>query len=46
MRYFGGLSVQETADVLGVSGETIRREARMAEAWLHASLTGPAGSDG
>src|SRR5262249_18354185 len=40
MRYFAGLSAQETAEALGVSTETIRREARLAEAWLHASLVG------
>jgi RNA polymerase sigma factor (TIGR02999 family) len=34
LRHFGGLSVDETAETLGVSAETIRREARMAEAWL------------
>lgn len=33
-RYFGGLSVEETAEVLHVSSETITRDWRMAKAWL------------
>ena len=39
LRYFGGLSVEETAAVLGVSGETIRREWRRAKAFLHRELS-------
>jgi RNA polymerase sigma factor (TIGR02999 family) len=34
LRYFGGLSTEETAEVLDVSIATISREQRMAEAWL------------
>ncbi|HEY3836387.1 MAG TPA: ECF-type sigma factor [Bryobacteraceae bacterium] len=34
MRYFGGLSVQETAAVLGVSVETVTRDWRLARGWL------------
>ena len=34
LRYFGGLSVEETAEVLKVSPETILRDWRMAKAWL------------
>ena len=34
LRYFGGLSMEETAEVTGLSIATIRRELRMAEAWL------------
>jgi RNA polymerase sigma factor (TIGR02999 family) len=40
LRYFGGLSVQETAETLGVSAATIGREARYAEAWLRRELKG------
>jgi RNA polymerase sigma factor (TIGR02999 family) len=34
MRYFGGMSVEETAEVLGVSSVTVMREWRTAKAWL------------
>ena len=40
LRYFGGLSVEETADVLGVSPETTKRDWRIAKVWLFAALTG------
>lgn len=39
LRYFGGLSVDETARALNVSVGTIGREQRMAEAWLHRELS-------
>jgi RNA polymerase sigma factor (TIGR02999 family) len=35
LRYFGGLSERETAEVLGVSRSTITREWQTARAWLH-----------
>jgi RNA polymerase sigma-70 factor, ECF subfamily len=38
LRYFGGLSIEETAEVTGVSVPTINRQWRMAKAWLHAEL--------
>lgn len=34
MRYFGGLSIEETADVLGVSIITVNRDFRLARTWL------------
>ena len=34
LRFFGGLSVQETAEVLKVSDETVKRDWRLAKAWL------------
>ncbi len=40
LRYFGGLSVAETADFLGISPETVKRDWKMAKAWLFAALTG------
>ena len=40
LRYFGGLSVEETAEVIGVSPETVKRDWRMAKAWLFAELSG------
>lgn len=35
LRYFGGLSIEETAEVLGVSVATINRQWRTAKAWLY-----------
>jgi RNA polymerase sigma factor (TIGR02999 family) len=40
MRYFGGLSVEETAEVLKVSAITVKRDWRMARTWLYQNLTG------
>jgi RNA polymerase sigma factor (TIGR02999 family) len=34
LRFFGGLSVEETADVLNVSPETVMRDWKTAKAWL------------
>ena len=39
LRYFGGLSVEETAGVLGCSARTVKRDWRKARAVLHAELT-------
>ncbi len=41
LRYFGGLSVEETAQALGISPETAKRDWKMAKAWLFRELTGP-----
>ena len=38
LRYFGGLSIEETAEVMGVSVPTINRQWRMAKAWLYSQL--------
>jgi RNA polymerase sigma factor (TIGR02999 family) len=38
LRYFGGLTVQETAEVMGISVPTVGREMRYAEAWLRREL--------
>jgi RNA polymerase sigma factor (TIGR02999 family) len=40
MRFFGGLSVEETAEVLKVSSVTVMRDWSTAEAWLYRELTG------
>jgi len=40
MRFFGGLSVEETAQVLKVSTITVKRDWRSARAWLYQELTG------
>ncbi|MCA1568406.1 MAG: sigma-70 family RNA polymerase sigma factor [Acidobacteria bacterium] len=39
LRYFSGLSIEETAEVLNVSNVTIRRDWNMAKAWLHQEIT-------
>src|SRR5258708_34830720 len=41
LRYFGGFSVEETAQALGISVATVGREQRMAEAWLHREMSRP-----
>jgi RNA polymerase sigma factor (TIGR02999 family) len=38
LRFFGGLSVEETAHVLKVSPDTVGRDWRMAKAWLHQAM--------
>ena len=38
LRYFGGLSMDEIAQTLDVSAVTVRRELRMAEAWLNREM--------
>lgn len=40
MRFFAGLDVRETASALGVSPETVRRDWRMAKAWLRKEMAG------
>ncbi len=39
LRYFAGLSIEETAEVLRISPTTVRREWRRAKAWLYRALT-------
>ena len=46
LRFFGGLSVEETAEVLKVSPETVKRDWRLAKAWLHRALSGEKKDDG
>jgi RNA polymerase sigma-70 factor, ECF subfamily len=38
LRYFAGLTTEETAEVLGVSPKTVQREWNMAKAWLYGEL--------
>jgi len=40
LRFFGGLSVGETAEALGVSQDTVLRDWRLARAWLRRELSG------
>ena len=39
LRFYGGLSVEETAEVLGISAPTVKREWRAAKAWLHRAVS-------
>lgn len=39
LRYFGGLTAEETAEALGVAPETVLRDWRAAKAWLHVQLS-------
>ena len=42
LHYFGGLSMDETAQAMDVSPKTVQRELRLAEAWLHRAMREPA----
>ena len=44
LRYFSGLTIEETALVLGVSPATVKRDWRMTKAWLHRELSPPDGA--
>jgi RNA polymerase sigma factor, TIGR02999 family len=39
LRFFGGLSVQQTAEVLAISTETVMRDSKLAKSWLRRELT-------
>ena len=45
LRFFGGLSVNETAEVLRISTRTVKREWSLAQAWLYCRLNGEQQSD-
>ena len=38
LRFFGGLTIDETAEVMGIAPATVKREWAMAKAWLHQRL--------
>jgi RNA polymerase sigma factor (TIGR02999 family) len=38
LRFFGGLNVEETAEFLGISPKTVKRDWAVAKAWLHGEL--------
>ncbi|HUQ92076.1 MAG TPA: sigma-70 family RNA polymerase sigma factor [Bryobacteraceae bacterium] len=40
LRFFGGLTTEEVAEVIGISTATVEREWRSARAWLHSQLSG------
>jgi RNA polymerase sigma factor (TIGR02999 family) len=39
LRYFGGLSIEETAEVMDISPRTVRREWQRSKAWLYRLIT-------
>lgn len=43
LRFFAGMSVEETASYLGVSAKTVKRDWAVAKAWLHAEVRGSNG---
>jgi DNA-directed RNA polymerase specialized sigma24 family protein len=45
LRIFGGLSVEEVAEALGVSRETVLRDCRLAKAWLRREMKKTVKSD-
>lgn len=40
LRYFGGLSIEETAEVLGISASSVSRHWQLSRAWLRREITG------
>jgi RNA polymerase sigma factor (TIGR02999 family) len=45
LRFFGGLTVEETAEVLKVSPDTVKRDWRLVKVWLLRELTGGVNDD-
>lgn len=45
LRFFGGLTVEETAEVLKVSPFTVIRDCKLAKAWLYREINGEEGHD-
>ena len=41
LRFFGGLSIDETSSVLGISPATVKRDWATARVWLHREISGP-----
>lgn len=46
LRFFGGLSVEETGEVMGLSPATVKREWTLARAWLYREVRGPLSTSG
>jgi RNA polymerase sigma-70 factor (ECF subfamily) len=41
VRYFGGVNVEETAEVLGITPVPVKRDWEKAKAWLYGALSEP-----
>ncbi|HYZ86110.1 MAG TPA: sigma-70 family RNA polymerase sigma factor [Bryobacteraceae bacterium] len=46
LRFFGGLSIEDTSAILGISPATVKRDWNMAKAWLYRDLSGRAVAEG
>jgi RNA polymerase sigma-70 factor (ECF subfamily) len=46
LRFFGGLTVEQTAELLGISAKTVKRDWSMAKAWLHGDMRASHGNPG
>jgi RNA polymerase sigma factor (TIGR02999 family) len=46
LRFFGGLTIEQTADMLGISAKTVKRDWSMAKAWLHGDMKKSHGKPG
>lgn len=46
LRFFSGLTVEETAEVMGISAATVKRNWSMAKAWLHREISGAVEKNG
>jgi RNA polymerase sigma factor (TIGR02999 family) len=42
LRFFGGLTIEDTSEVLGISSATVKRDWVTARAWLYRAMTGEA----
>lgn len=45
LRFFSGLSIEDTADALGISTATVKRDWALAKAWLYREISGSAASE-
>jgi RNA polymerase sigma factor (TIGR02999 family) len=45
LRFFSGLSIEDTADALGISTATVKRDWALAKAWLYREINGSAASE-
>ena len=46
LRFFGGLTIKETAEVMDISADTVKREWNTAKAWLYREMSGETDGQG